>query len=86
MERPGRIDKERVAAKRAYILHVLELRWPGQVTAGLIESVESESDSMKLSHWFDSAVTAWSMVDFLIEAKIGAAGYFFTRDGRRCPG
>jgi len=82
MEQSSLIGKQRLTSERTYILHVLELRFPGQVTAGLTQTVHSQAALKTLSRWFDDAVTSWSMVDFLIDSGIGWAEYHSSQRGR----
>jgi hypothetical protein len=51
-------------AKRSAIVQVLQTRFPNQVTASVIETVNKQEDLARLNQWFHEALTAFSMETF----------------------
>jgi hypothetical protein len=60
-----------VAAKRADVLRLLQLRFAIPVPADITEQVKAASDLNQLSHWFDTAAQAPSLDAFRAAMKNG---------------
>jgi hypothetical protein len=61
----------RAEARRDDILHLLGLRFPGQVPPEVVAAVESQANLDELSRWLDAVVTSPSLDAFRVASGIG---------------
>ena len=60
-----------IKTRRADVLHLMNLKFPGQVSEAWIEAVEAESDLDDLARWIDGLWISSSPEDFRSASGIG---------------